>query len=269
MDELALTGASLKHPADGGDVVDNAFGWNFSRLLTPTLSLGVSGGYIHRNWGDLRRSGFDQTSLMLKTLLFQNDPHEVMISAGLSGTIGKSGARGIGSDQFGSLEPGLFLGKGFGDAPNALAWLRPLAVTGAVSTEIPTTARSVVLGLDEAGQLAPIPFQTGTIVHWGFSIQYSTFYLTPRFSAGRLPKEEPLNQFIPLVEFAFNSPLGKKPVATINPGLVYVADKYQIGIEAIVPLNSEAGRATGVRAQLFLFTDELFPSLFGKPLLSR
>jgi len=34
------------------------------------------------------------------------------------------------------------------------------------------------------------------------------------------------------------------------------------------PLNSEAGRSIGARAQLLLFLDELIPSLFGKPLLS-
>ena len=131
MDELALTGASLKHPADGGDVVDNAFGWNFSRLLTPTLKSRrqrrIHPSQLGRSAAIRIRS--DEPDVL--DIAVPDDPHEVMISAGLSGTIGKSGARGIGSDQFGSLEPGLFLGKGFGDAPNALAWLRPFAVTGA------------------------------------------------------------------------------------------------------------------------------------------
>jgi hypothetical protein len=68
MDELVLNGASLKHPPEAGDdVVDNTFSWEFSRLLTPTLSLSVSNGFIHRNWGSVPRSGFDETSLMLKT----------------------------------------------------------------------------------------------------------------------------------------------------------------------------------------------------------
>jgi len=39
-------------------------------------------------------------------------------------------------------------------------------------------------------------------LHWGFSIQYSTLYLTSRFDGGP-PKEEPLNQLVPLVEFKF------------------------------------------------------------------
>jgi hypothetical protein len=53
----------------------------------------------------------------------------------------------------------------------------------------------------------------------------------------------------------------------LNPGLSYVAVTWQIAVEAIVPLNSAAGR--GGRMQLLLFLDDLAPSLFGKPLLSR
>ena len=42
-----------------------------------------------------------------------------------------------------------------------------------------------------------------------------------------------------------------------------------VAAEAIVPLNSEAGRSVGARAQLILFLDDLIPSLFGKPLLTH
>jgi len=66
-------------------------------------------------------------------------------------------------------------------------------------------------------------------LHWGFAIEFSTLYLTDRFTPGKLPKEEPLNQLVPLVEFSFVSPRGEKTAATMNPE----------------------------------------PSLFGKPLLSR
>jgi hypothetical protein len=40
-------------------------------------------------------------------------------------------------------------------------------------------------------------------------------------------------------------------------------------VEAIVPLNSEAGRSLGARAQLLLFLQDLIPAVFGKPLLSE
>jgi hypothetical protein len=69
-----------------------------------------------------------------------------------------------------------------------------------------------------------------------------------------------LNQLVPLVEFSFDSPRGEKTLATINPGLSYVAVTWQLAAEAIVPLNSEAGRYIGARAQLLLFLDDLIPS---------
>jgi hypothetical protein len=73
---------------------------------------------------------------------------------------------------------------------------------------------------------------------------------------------------VPLVEFSFDSARGEKTIATVNPGLSYVAVSWQLAAEAIVPLNGEAGRSIGARAQLLLFLDEVIPSLFGKPLLS-
>jgi hypothetical protein len=42
-----------------------------------------------------------------------------------------------------------------------------------------------------------------------------------------------VHQFFPLVEFAFDSPLRQKTEATINPGLTYVADQWQVGAEAM------------------------------------
>ena len=92
--------------------------------------------------------------------------------------------------------------------------------------------------------------------------------MTSRFTGGP-PKEEPLNQFVPLVEFAVDSAPGRKSVATMNPGLSYVAVTWQIAVEAIVPLNNASGRDIGGRAQLLLFLNDLAPSLFGKPLLGR
>jgi len=269
MDELVFPAASsLKHPGEGADVVDNRIGWSFSRLLTSTLALEVDGGWIHRSWPRSERSGFDTTTLGLKGLLYKNDAHEVMISAGLGWGIGGSGARGVGARGSDTIEPGIFFGKGFGDLPAALSWLRPFAITGAVTAEHPMAGMSGILGVDpDTGQLGAMLGRNVDTLHWGFSIQYSTYYLTSRYTPGTLPRDEPLRQLIPLVEFAFDTPRGEKTAATMNPGFAYVADTWQVAVEAIVPLNSEGGRAVGARAHLFLFLDDLIPALFGKPLL--
>jgi len=137
-----------------------------------------------------------------------------------------------------------------------------------VTLEHPMTGGSINFGVDPlTGQLAPMLTRNVDVLHWGLALEFSTLYLTRRFTPGKLPKEEPLNQFVPLVEFSFDSPRGQKTAATMNPGLSYVAVSWQVAAEAIVPLNREAGRTIGVRAQLLLFLQDLIPSVFGKPLL--
>jgi hypothetical protein len=54
----------------------------------------------------------------------------------------------------------------------------------------------------------------------------------------------------------------------VNPGLAYIGESWQLAAEAIIPANTEGGRTIGVRAHLFLFLDDLFPALFGKPVFS-
>ena len=262
--------SSSKHPGEGGDVVDNRYSWSLFRLLTKTLGVGIDSGWVHRDRATASRSGFDTTNLTIKGEAYRNDLHETLIAAGLSWGLGHSGAQGIGANSPDLLIPGIFFGKGFGDLPGSLAWLRPFGITGAVTLEHPMTGTAVNYGIDDqSGQLSPMVTRKVDTLHWGFAVEFSTLYLTSRFTPGKLPKQEPLNQFVPLVEFSFVSPRGEKTAATMNPGLSYVAEAWQIAAEAIIPLNIEGGRGVGGRAQLLLFLDDLIPSLFGKPLLSR
>ncbi len=269
-DEAILPNFSrLNHPDGGGDVRDNRINWSFTRLLTPTVGVVIDNSWVARNWGVSRRSGFDVTSLGIKWEVYRDNPHEALLSASLAWGIGNSGAGGVGASAPHTIKPGLFFGKGFGDLPDNLSWLRPFGVTGAIVLEHPTGSVSTNSGIDPiSGQLGPMMTSNVDILHWGFAVEFSTLYLTSRFTGGP-PKEEPLNQLVPLVEFAFDSSRGTKSTATINPGVSYVAVTWQLAVEAIVPLNSASGHTIGARAQLLLFLDDLAPSLFGKPLLSR
>jgi hypothetical protein len=244
--------STFKHPAQigDGDVVDNAFDWSFIRLLTPKLEVGASSGWINRNWGVGRRSGFDVTSVDLEGEIYRNDLHETLISAGVAWGFAHTGAQGVGANAPNLLAPGIFFGKGFGDLSDNLAWLRPFGITGAVSFEQPLAGgTSPNIGLDsQTGQLGSLQTRNVEVVHWGVAVEFSTLYLTNRFMPRRLPKEEPLNQFVPLVEFAFDSVQGTKTFATMYPGLSYVAVSWQLAAEAIVPLNGATGRSVGARA---------------------
>jgi hypothetical protein len=261
--------SNWNRPDGGGDVADNRINWSFTRLLTPKVGVFVDNSWIARNWGAAKRGGFDVTSVGLKWEVFRDNPHEALISANLAWGIGHSGAQGVNANAPDTIRPGIFLGKGFGDLPDSVSWLRPFGVTAAFVLEHPTGSVSSNLGIDPAsGQLGPMLTRNFDILHWGFAVEFSTLYLTSRFTGGP-PKEEPLNQWVPLVEFAFDSSRGTRTIATMNPGLSYVAVTWQLAAEAIVPLNNASGHNIGGRAQLLLFLDDLVPSLFGKPLLSR
>src|SRR5215831_18774842 len=83
------------------------------------------------------------------------------------------------------VQPGIFFGKGFGDLPDGLAWLRPFAITGAVTLEHPMTGSSINFGIDpQTGQLSPMLTRNVDTLHWGFALQFSTLYLYHRPSAG-------------------------------------------------------------------------------------
>ena len=151
---------------------------------------------------------------------------------------------------------------------NRLLARRALRRRRSEHVELPFGATTTALGFGAAsGKAQNILVPTVETLHWGLSIQYSTYYLTSRFTGGP-PKDEPLNQLLPLVEVSFDTPRGQNTAATMNPGFAYVAVAWQFAAEVIVPLNRDAGNATGFRAQLLFFLDDLIPKLFDKSLLS-
>ena len=191
-DEAILPGLfSFSHPAEGGSVIDNRFDWSFVRLLTPTVAVGIDSGSIYRSWPAAQASGFNTTNVEVKAEIYRNNEHEALVSAGLAWGIGRSGAEGVAASGPNTIQPGLFFGKGFGDLPDNLAWLRPFAVTGAIVDEVPiqTATGNALVPNPETGRLQPILIPQVETLHWGFSIQYSTYYLTSRFTGGP-PKEE-------------------------------------------------------------------------------
>ncbi|SFJ80333.1 hypothetical protein SAMN05216525_13666 [Bradyrhizobium sp. Gha] len=259
----------LGYPTQDSNVQESRINWSFARLLTPTLAATLDSGWIHQNWPIGHTAGFDKTSLGLKYEAYRDNKHEALASVSIAWGIAHSGAVGVGADAPNTIQAGVTFGKGFGDLPDSLSWLRPFAITGAFVDEEPVGQGGRALAPNLAtGTFLNVSSPAVQTLHWGLSIQYSTLYLTRHFD-GYAPKEEPLNQWVPLVEFRFDSPRGQKTVATANPGLAYVAVTWQASAEIIVPMNHAGGNSPGFRAQMLLFLDDLVPSVFGKPLLTR
>jgi hypothetical protein len=254
-----------KHPGPvEGKVLDTTVGASLTRLLLPELAIMADSNWTEHDRKALRsETGFGPTHLSLKKgLLYENDPHETLVSASLAWGIAGLGNPAVHDTPYNVVAPGIFFGRGLGDLPDSLASLRPFGFTGALSVDFPTSRTSRV-------PPSVAPLGNPTILHTGIALEFSTLYLTDRFT-GKPPTEEPLNQWVPMVEFEFDTPLdggyGKKTAATMNPGIAYVFQTYQLSIEAIVPLNRRGGSSMGVRAGAVFFLDDLIPSLFGKPI---
>ena len=109
-------------------------------------------------------------------------------------------------------------------------------------------------------------------LNWGLTFQYSLPYLNAHVR--EIDGPDLLKHLIPVVEVAFQSPIansfaGEKTTGTVNPGFIYIADTFQVAVEAMIPINKASGKHVGVIAQVHFFLDDIFPNSIGKPLFSE
>ena len=84
-----------------------------------------------------------------------------------------------------------------------------------------------------------------------------------------------VNHLIPLVEANLQTPVantltsGTMTTGTINPGVIWVGNTFQVGIEALIPINRQSGTNVGVIAQLHFYLDDIDPHGIGKPIFGN
>jgi hypothetical protein len=227
--------------------------------LTPNFGVEVGDGYtLQKSPGSRLRTGFDNVDVGGKYQFLVSAEHETSVSIGVAAEIGGTGRASIGADRFSTITPTLFFGKGFGDLPDSLAVLRPFALTGQVGVSFPTRS-TVGQGADKE--------RIRNNLEWGIALEYSLIYLQSQVKGIGL--RAPFDRLIPLVEFPMETPLnrGRPPTTgTVNPGVIWSGKYFQLGVEAVIPINSHTGNNVGVLAQLHFYLDDLLPKLFGKPL---
>lgn len=108
-----------------------------------------------------------------------------------------------------------------------------------------------------------------TTAHWGFVLGCNTLYLTDRSVLDVLPKEKPLHQRIPLVEFALDSPHGQRTRGTVNLGIAYIEDTWQVATELILPATHGSTRGVSAAIRVLLFLDDFLSPLLGKSILAH
>ena len=235
------------------------YGFEWDKTITQNFGFAINDGYsvIHQQ-GTNSLYGWNDLVTTLKYEFFENDPHEILMSAGVQREWGGTGALRVGEDATGWTQPTLYAGKGFGDLPESLGLLRPIALTGELGyqfADVPTANSPTG------------PSHNPNFWNAGFSVQYSMQYLHAQVKDYGLP--EFVNHLIPLVEFSYSTPAtagyGATTTGTIAPGFIYEGARYQIGVEALIPATKASGTRTGMIAQLHFFLDDILPTTLGKP----
>jgi hypothetical protein len=244
--------AWLPQNSNGAQEFDATFNW--AKTIFPDFALSVGTG---PTWEHPGGYGWDALNTEAKYQFFCIPEHEFMGSVGFTVIWGGTGT-GTQSGTPNMYTPVIDVGKGFGDLPTSMNLLRPFAITGAVSTTTP-------------GQAVWNGNQFATSFSWGFTIQYSLPYYSSQ--VGEISNGL-FKHLIPLVEGVFSTPTANAApgtwgtTGTIQPGVVYMADKWQFALEAVIPINGASGHGVGVAAVLDFFMDDIFPDSIGKPIFT-
>jgi len=272
-DELAFPTISTFKTGDDPSVRQLDVSAEFSKRVTEDFAVSLAPAWSHISppGGPTMNgaSGFQNLETTAKYRIFKNAAHEFVSSVGLNVEWGGSGAQDIGTERATAYTPTFYFGKGFGDLPDSVALLRPFAITGQIGYAFPSSRSAASINADDG--LAEIDVNPDVLV-WGGSLQYSMPYLNSAVKDFGLP--DFINHLIPIVEASLQTPVahtinsGTVTTGTINPGVIWVGNTFQVGIEAVIPVNRQSGTGVGVIGQLHLFLDDIFPNSIGRPLLA-
>jgi hypothetical protein len=219
-------------------------------VFTERLSLYTQGSWfgIDRVATD-PRYGWANFENGFKYLGIDDPDREFLLTLGVNREWGATGATGIASRK-GATEPRVYFGKGLGDLD--IGYLRPLAVTGFLGYLV--------------ADVQPRP----DLVRAGVALQYSIPYLQSKVQSFDLP--DLVRGLTPMTELLITTPVarsyGARTTALIAPGISYAGEGWEFLFEALVPATRATGEGAGVRAQLNLALDFLFPHTIGRPLFA-
>jgi hypothetical protein len=273
-DELSLPTVDSFHTGDDPPVRQRDISGEFSKRITEDFAISFGSTYTFLGPIDptaAGANGFQNLDTTFKYRVFKNAEHEFVMSVGLSVEWGGTGAANVGAEPFNTYIPNVYFGKGFGDLPDTLSWIRPVAITGQVGYAIPARNFTTTFGIDPdtGNQTVDTEFNP-RVLNWGATIQYSMPYLKSVVVDLGLP--DFINHLIPLVEATLQTPVantltsGTTTTGTINPGVIWVGNTFQFAVEALIPINRQSGANVGVIAQLHLYLDDIDPRGIGRPI---
>ncbi len=261
-DEMSLPTVTWSHTADVPPATEWDVSAEFSKRITENFGISVGDTFTHiRQPGGFVMEGFTNLETAFQYQIAKDSEHELALLAGLVVDWGNTGSVSAGvATPWSVLTPTFYFGKGFGDLPPEAGWLRAFAVTGQIGYQMPTSSFDPVAGVF-------IP----QVLAYGGTLQFSMPYLKSEIVDLQLP--DFINHLIPIVELALQTPVANNfgnsavTTGTINPGVIWVGSYFQIGAEAMIPVNADSGSGVGFVGQLHLYLDDIFPTTIGQPLI--
>ncbi|HLI16642.1 MAG TPA: hypothetical protein VKV22_00035 [Rhodanobacteraceae bacterium] len=229
-------------------VYQNDFGISVTKPITPNFSLIAGSDYLGlTQTGSPAVHGWSNFELGGVWQVYRDPESESIGSFSISRSFAHTGSRAV-RDDFSVWSPTFNFGKGFGQSD--ASWLRPFALTGSISLDLPNAH-------DEPRML-----------NWGLSLQYSIPYLQDFVKYAGI--KAPFNNMIPVIELPMQTCLDRgchgQTTGYVAPGVIWLGHYFQWGVELLVPVNQRTGNSVGVMLGFDLYLDDLAPHGFGAPL---
>jgi len=250
-DELTLAKPGYIHGPEGKE---SSVGVEYQKRLSPNLGLSIEGDYSStkpEDSADPTLRGWSNPEFSLIYSMFRSPEHEYIASASVSASPGGYGSRDV-REEMSSISPSFEFGRGLGDLPDSVQYLKPFAVIGQFGAEVPWGRN------DDPAELA-------TYFNYGLSLQYSIPYLQSFVKDVGIPR--PFNKMFPFVELTYSNAMSG-PQAHHDgtgywyPGVLWAGKYVELGLEAEIPLNNRTGNHTGVIGLIHLFLDDISPKSF-------
>jgi len=221
-----------------------------TKPITTDFSLVASTDYQSLVPGGLPAiHGWDNFTVAGAYQLYENDSSESIGLLSLADSIANTGSRAVGT-PYSTWTPEFAFGQGLGEV--STNWLKPAAITGAVSVDFPTDAA--------------VP----RMLNWGFSLQYSIPYLQNFVRYAGI--KAPFNNMIPIIEFPMQTCLDNgchgQTTGYVDPGVIWIGHYFQWGIELQLPINHRSGNSVGILLGFDFYLDDIAPHGFGAPIFN-
>jgi hypothetical protein len=130
-DEMSLPTFSTIVTPEAGGTRETEFSVDIAKSITPWLGVEIGTRLVNIDpAGEKPQTGLGNLEIGAKFQFLKNAEHETIMSVGFDAEIGGTGTASVGAASFSTWTPTLFFGKGMGDLPDCLSFLKPIAITG-------------------------------------------------------------------------------------------------------------------------------------------